>query len=171
MIVSGRRRLFASEWIHFRGHLLIAQLVPIINSYVDARWPTSTIKKKREGKDREKNNKDDEGNVALDSRLLPRCTCTREFSPIGGKSVLRALSWDATREQRHARILAHAPVSIGVYVRVCYDVRLCASVRDDSQSTRSRESPTADGWRHSAGCYRCLRTSVAICGCLSAAID
>lgn len=33
----------------------------------------------------------------------------------------------------------------------------------------SRESPTADGWRHSAGCYRCLRTSLAISGCLSAA--
>lgn len=35
--------------------------------------------------------------------------------------------------------------------------------------SRSRESPTADGWRHSAGCYRCLRASLAISVRLSAA--
>lgn len=57
-------------------------------------------------------------------------------------------------------------------------VLVCVTTRDcvypsaaNSQSTRSRESPTADGWRHSAGCYRCLRTSVAIYGRLSAATD
>jgi len=56
-------------------------------------------------------------------------------------------------------------------VLVCVTMRECVSVRSNSQSTRSRESPTADGWRHSAGCYRYLRTSVAIYGRLSAATD
>ena len=45
--------------------------------------------------------------------------------------MLGTLSWNATRRdatgrgQRHARILAHALVSIGV----CYNIRLCVSVR------------------------------------------
>lgn len=70
--------------------------------------------------------------------------------------------------------LAHARLCVGERAarerereRDMRIVRLC--VGDAPLSVGSRESPTADGWRHSAGCYRCLRTSLAISGCLSAA--
>lgn len=62
------------------------------------------------------------------SGLLPRCMCTRWiFTDRRKKRVERALR-ETRRGQRHARILAHAPVSIGVCVRG-YDARLCVSVR------------------------------------------
>lgn len=71
--------------------------------------------------------------------------------------------------RRASATCAHAHSDAPAPVCVC--ARVYVSVRGGSRSTRSRESPTADGWRHSAGCYRCLRTSVAIYSPLSAASD
>lgn len=83
-----------------------------------------------------------------------------------GKSVLKAF------------VIRDADNGMRAFWRTRLLVLVCVTMREcvypsaaNSQSTRSRESPTADGWRHSAGCYRYLRTSVAIYGRLSAATD
>jgi len=88
----------ASEHLPANKYTLedIAQLVPIINSQ---RQRCPTIKKKKESKKKTWEGRWGTG-APICSELLPRCMCTRGFSPIGGKSVLGALSWDADNGMR-----------------------------------------------------------------------
>lgn len=140
------------------------RLVLIIASYV---FNININDKNEELKTKEKSRKTK--TIHISSRLKLFVQVQTNSCIFTHRQKRERLGERCTRTQRRAHSGARASIGC-VCVCVCimhWYMQLCPS----SRSTRSRESPTADGWRHSAGCYQCLRTSVAICNRLSAAAD